>query len=177
MKKQLLILFGIVIIVLSSIGVFAGVSPYIEPGTLTARSYLIYRGPSIRHDSECNIEIKTDVQDLYFLGKARQECVLNNRWNNRCKQRCYDQLKLMARTGTLQRPQRAVLRYGCTILDDEKVLGEIKTASGCYFDAKNACQQANVGNSYCRKKCMQKLYSHCRRNIMTRQRFNRYRGF
>ena len=176
MKKQLIILFSIVIIVLSSLGVFAGVSPYIEPGTLTARSYLIYQGPRVRTDSECNIEIKTAVTDLYFLGKARQECILNNRWNNRCKQRCYDQLKLMARIGTLSRPQRAVLRYNCKILGEE-ALGEIKTASGCYFKAKNACQQANVGNSYCRKKCMQSLYSHCRRNIMTQQRFNRYRGF
>lgn len=172
MKKQLLIILSIMLMALGSLGAFAGVSSYIEPGSLTARSYIIYQGPKLRHDSECNTEIKTDPADLYFLGKARNECRLSNRWNTRCQQRCNDQVKLMARAGTLQRPQQAVLRYGCNIIDDDEALGEIKTASSCYFKAKNACQTANVGNSYCRKKCVQSLYSHCRRNIMTRQRFD-----
>ncbi len=169
MKKSLI---GVVIalLVLNAFAVFANVSPYTNARSLT-RMGSVDRVAKLSPVAGCDTDIMADPDDVYFVGKARKECIESNKQNMMCQQRCFDQVRLMLRGVSVGRLKPAAERYGCKMIDPV-MLGTTNTASSCYFSATGMCSGANPSNDYCRRKCLQQLYTTCRRNIMTTLRYS-----
>jgi len=132
-------------------------------------------GPNIAHtfairtDVKCFVDPQTNPQDQYFLGKARQECVVKNQYNLFCQKRCLDRVRYLAqRYSTASLPADQYTAYyvtGCTDVDTTPLVGKI--GNDCYFAASEACATANSQNNYCRQKCNQRAYSVCRNNVLS----------
>lgn len=184
MKKSMIAVLA-ALLVLSSIGAFAMDASYVQGGAggvvvpsgapqESAMSKSTGMGPNPAHTfayskaTVCAMDIKTDPQDQYFLGKARTECVTNNRNNIFCQKRCFDQVRFMAqRYSTASRPRESYLAYyvtGCNDVDAAPLAGMI--GNTCYFKASELCSTANPSNNYCRQKCNQRLYTSCRASFL-----------
>lgn len=164
MKKSMIAL-AVALLVLNTLGVFAAVTPYMQPGSLTPASSVAYTRITAlpRAEKYCNLDITTNRADVYFLGNARKECMEKNKYNLVCMQQCFEQVKLMARQTTIGRSPGAYSRTTCADLAPGALAGS--TASRCYFDASVECAKINFGNDYCRKKCVEKSYAMCRQNV------------
>jgi hypothetical protein len=143
-------------------------------------------GPSIAHTFAIRTNVKCfeqptiDPNDQYFLGKARQECVVKNQYNLFCQKRCFTNMQFAAqRYSTASRPPDQYTAYyvtGCTDIDTKPLVGTI--GNNCYFAASEACATANSQNNYCRQKCNQRAYSVCRNNVLSaRQNRAKTTGF
>lgn len=165
--------------------VFAGVSSYTDPYTLTADQGGVARESTattsvIRPTSTsswtrkigypatppCNVEITSDPRDKYFLGFAKSECATKNKGNQYCIQKCFDKIKLMIYTGAWDRQLGNYGRYNCQAADPE-VVKSAKTATQCYYTASAECSKANPNQDYCRRKCTENAYALCRQGIAT----------
>ena len=185
MKKSMIAVLT-ALLVLSSVGAFAMDAAYMQGGAggvmvpsgspqATGTGTSTGMGPNpahtfaIQQNVKCDMSIKTNPQDQYFLGKARQECVTNNRNNMFCQKNCFVQVNFMAqRYSTASRPQEQYLAYyvtGCKDVDAAPLEGVI--GNTCYFNAAEMCSTANPGNNYCRQKCNQRLYTTCRNNVLS----------
>lgn len=153
MKKSMIVVLCIALLALNALVVAANVSPYISMKSVNRR-------PTVSNQpSGCNIQITVNSADLYFLGKARKECVDKNQHNIRCQNTCFDQIKLMIATSA-GRSSHSYARAGCNDIDP--VLYSKATVSQCHFIASNGCVTENPNNEFCRKKCVQKAYNGCR---------------
>lgn len=160
MKKAIFTVLCTAILFLNAFVVFAGVNAYTDPRSLASRGSVV-RTSQPQADG-CVLTITASSEDTYFMNKARKECMENNKFNQKCQQRCFKQANVLLRSDSLTRAVGAYSRYGCKELDPAVLSGS--STSRCYFDASNECAQLNVGNDYCRKKCVEKSYSTCRHN-------------
>lgn len=153
----------IALLALQALAVLAYAPSYTASGIMRAATG-VSRMPQIRAAAGCNVEITADPGDIYFIGKARRECVEKNKYNLACQQQCWDQVKALA-SGWMGRARGMGVysRLSCKDIDPALLSGA--AASRCYFQASNECRMANPGSDYCRRKCVQKTYSVCRQNV------------
>lgn len=191
MKKGMIAVLITALILVQAAAVLAEATSYIDPNSLLADKGGVVRDSTVivpettnynvvntpikvnngliakKTMSPCNVKVTADPQDRYFLGTARKDCVTNNKGNMYCQNKCYEQVKLIILRGsnpTMATSSRTFARFGCNIIDSS-ALASTKTASQCYFTAKDACAVVNPGSSYCRTKCTQSGYALCRHDI------------
>jgi hypothetical protein len=153
MKKSMIVMLCIALLALNAVVVAANVSPYISMKSVNRR-------PTVQNQvTGCTIQIDANPADIYFLGKARKECVDKNPHNVRCQNTCFSQVKLLTMTST-GRSSSSYARAGCNDIDP--VIYSQATVSQCHFIASNGCVTENPNNEFCRKKCVQKAYNGCR---------------
>ncbi len=159
MKKTTIVIMCITLLVLSALPAFASISPYTNALSMVPQTSI---RPQVRQLEGCSTQIDTSTGDIYFLRKARQECVDENRHNLNCQKHCFEQVKLMTHGTMMGQPMGAYSRYGCNDVEPLNV----NTRSQCYFEASSACNAANPGHNYCIKKCVQKAYNQCRQSLI-----------
>ncbi len=164
MKKGMFAALCIAMLVLQSIIVFAGVSPYTDYKSMATSSSVIRRIGTPTTTQVCNLKITADPNSKYFLGEARRECIQNNKGSFFCQQQCIDKMKLYVYTGKYDRQLGLIGAYNCKGISKEAT-DPAKDPNECYYLAKDACSLANPNNDYCRRKCVKQAYAVCRRNI------------
>ncbi|MEM2916423.1 MAG: hypothetical protein QXT19_03655 [Candidatus Woesearchaeota archaeon] len=164
MKKRIFAVLCIAIFILQSMIVFAGVSPYTDYKSMTTSSSVIRKIGMPTRTQTCNLQITADPTSIYFLGEARRECIQNNKGNLFCQQECLDKMKLYIYTGKYDRQLGLLGAYNCKGVSAEEMTSA-KSASQCYYVAKNTCTLANPNQDYCRRKCTENAYAHCRQAI------------
>lgn len=176
MKKTIIAALLAALVLINASAVLAGVSPYVEPISMTATGAGAYGGVEkqtptglVRRISTtprdtCNLQITADPKDKYFMGEARRQCVANNKGNLFCQQQCLDKMKLMVYSGSWDRMLGQYGRYNCQSADPE-VIKAATSANQCYHLASTECAKNNPNQDYCRRKCMENAYALCRQAI------------
>ncbi len=170
MNKSMIAVVCVALLVLNALVVFANVSSYTQARSMTSMGG-VERIAQPRQVAGCNTNIAANADDVYFIGNARKDCIENNKHNYMCQQRCFEQVKLMLRAISAGRMKPAYERSGCKNVDPS-MLSMDNPKSSCYFRAANLCTEANPASAYCQRRCVQKLYTTCRQNIMTMMRLS-----
>jgi hypothetical protein len=184
MKKGIIAVLFAALIILEAMSAFAGVSPYVDPSTMTSMDSVVRTTtpplglipkiviPGIGTTQPCKLEMTVSPRDPYFLGRQRNICVQQNKGNLYCQQRCIDRMKLYVATGSFSKDLKLYSASTCVDADPETVKSA-DSANKCYFVSANECDKVNPSQEFCRRKCMQKAYAICRQNIASMAYSNR----
>lgn len=153
MKKSAIVILCVALALLNAMSALAVVNSY------ASMRFVNRRPMALGTASDCHLDIKTSPADVNFIGKSRQECLVQNRHNVRCQQNCLEQMKLLA-AGSAGREMGMYSRTGCREIDAKIFTGA--TAGQCHKIASTECAEANSMNSYCSKKCAKNAYNLCR---------------
>lgn len=168
MKKSMIVAMLVAMLALNALVAFGIATSYVQPQSMTTAATGVAHPaqPTARPARVCNLQVTTATFDVYFLGKARQECMVNNKNDLVCMQQCFSQVKTLARQGVIGRARSPLGPYSqlkCGVVDSSIFAGV--SASRCYFDSTVECSKANPGNDFCRRKCVENTYSFCRQNM------------
>ncbi len=177
MKKILTAVILAAMILVEAAFVFAAVSPYVDPLSMTTETTSVvreaapaastiggYRTITFPVKQPCKLDMTVSPRDPYFIGRQKAICVNQNKGNLFCQQQCVDKMKLYILTGAYQRNLQLYSAGGCASADLAAVKA-VKSANQCYFVAGNSCADANPSNDFCRRKCVQNAYAVCRQGI------------
>ncbi|MEM4240308.1 MAG: hypothetical protein QXM31_03425 [Candidatus Woesearchaeota archaeon] len=177
MRKTIIAVLLAAMLLVEASAVLAGVSPYVEPLSMTSEGGGAYGGVArtasttgvirrieIAPKPPCNLDITTSPDNLYFLTLARTECATKNKGNLFCQQQCLDKMKMMTYSNIGSKKFGLYGAYGCSDADLAAVKA-VKSVTKCYYVAKEECAKTNPTNDYCRRKCVQNTYALCRQNV------------